>query len=86
MEKQELIEISDKMFQNINYYVIHHNFKLEVYDVTNDMLNTRLVMIDGGLAIMNNFINYIFNKIITQIIIRSTEKTIKVFVRDKKEL
>ena len=86
MKKQELIEISRKMFYNIDHYVIQHNFELEVYYITNDNLNKRLVFNGDRLEIMDNFITYIFGKVITQTIIKSLDKTIKVFVRDKKEL
>ena len=86
MNKYELIEISNKMFQDVNYYVIHHDFKLEVYYITNDKLNKRLVLNGDSLEIMVNFIDYIFGKIITQVIIKSLDKTITVFVKDKKEL
>ena len=92
MNKTEIIEISDNLFKNINYYVIHHDFELEVFYLTNDNLNKRLILskrlvFNGdSLEIMYNFISYIFDKVITQIIIKSLDKTIKVFVRDRKEL
>ena len=86
MNKNELIEISDIMFKNIIYYVIHHDFELEVYYITNDNLSKRLVFNGDSLEIMTNFITYIFGKIITQTIIKSLDKTIKVFVRDRKEI
>ena len=86
MNKKELIEISDKMFKTINHYVIHHDFKLDVYNISNGQIKEKLDMNNDCLVIMNNFIDYIFNKVIIQIIIMGTIKTIKVFVRDKKEL
>lgn len=85
MNKNELINISDNMFKNINYYVMHHDFKLEVYNMTNYNLNKRLVLNGDSLEIMTNFITYIFGKVITQTLI-SLDKTITVFVRDKKEI
>ena len=86
MNKKEIIKISDKLFKNINYYVIHHDFELEVYYITNDQLNNRLVFNGDSLEIMNKFILYLIGKVITHTTIKSLDKTIKVFVRDKKEL
>lgn len=86
MNKKELIEISDKMFKTINHYVIQHDFKIDVYNICNDNIKENLDMNDECLVIMNNFIDYIFNKVIIQIAIMGTIKTIKVFVRDKKGL
>ena len=86
MNNKELIKISDKMFQCINYYVIHHDFELEVYYITNDQLNKRLVFNGDSLEIMNNLILYLIGKVITHTTIKSLDKTIRVFVRDKKEL
>ncbi|HSH51646.1 MAG TPA: hypothetical protein VK982_07970 [Bacteroidales bacterium] len=87
MNKKDLIEISDNMFKTINYYVIQHDFKLEVYNVTNGFNNLNLKIFNGDrLEIMTNFISHIFGKVITQTIIKSLDKTITVFVRDKKEL
>lgn len=92
MNKKEIIKISDNLFKNINYYVIHHDFELEVFYLTNDNLNKRLILskrlvFNGySLEIMNKFILYIIGKVITQTIIKSSDKTIKVFVRDRKEL
>ena len=86
MKKQELIEISRKMFYDINHYVIQHDFELEVYYITNDKLNKRLVFNGDKIDIMDNFISYIFGKVITHTTIKSLDKTIRVFVRDKKEL
>ena len=86
MNKKGIIEISDNLFKNINYYVIHHDFELEVYYITNDQLNKRLVFNGDSLEIMYNFISYIFDKVITHTTIKSLDKTIRVFVRDKKEL
>lgn len=83
MKNKELNIISDRMFKDINYYVMHHDFKLEVYDITNDQLNNRLVMNGESLEIMCNFIDYLFRKVITQLIISSKDKTIKAFVREK---
>lgn len=85
MNEKELIGISDLMFKNINYYVIQHDFELEVYNMTSGQLNKRLVLNGDSLEIMTNFITYIFGKVITQTLI-SLDKTITVFVRDKKEL
>lgn len=86
MNKTEIIEISDNLFKNINYYVIHHDFELEVYYITNDQLNKRLVFYGDNLEIMNKFILYAIGKVITHTTIKSLDKTIRVFVRDKKEL
>ena len=85
MNKNELIEISDNMFKNINYYVIQHGFELEVYYIADNNLYKRVVLNGDSLEIMTNFITYIFGKVITQALI-SLDKTITVFVRDKKEL
>ena len=86
MTKKELIEISDRMFETITHYVIQHDFKIEVYNITNDKLYKRLVMNGESLVNMYNFIDYLVRKLITQIIIKGVDKTIKVFVKDKKEL
>lgn len=87
MNKNELIEISDIMFKNINYYVIQHNFKIEVYDITNDFNNLNFKIFNGDrLEIMTNFIEYIFGTVIIRTIITGLNNTITVFVRDKKEL
>lgn len=83
MSKKDLIEISDKMFETITHYVIQHDFKIEVYNITNDKLNKRLVMNGESLVNMYNFIDYIFRKVIIQITINSTIKTIKVFVKER---
>lgn len=83
MNKNELIEFSDLTFKNINYYVIQHGFELEVYNITNDKLNKRLVLNGDSIEIMINFIDYIFGKVIIQITINSTIKTIKAFVKER---
>lgn len=83
MNNKEIKEISNKMFQSINHFVIHHDFTLEVYNLTNDNLKRLVINDDDGVVLMNNFIYYIYHKIITQIIIRGLDKTIKVFVREK---
>lgn len=85
MNKKDLIDFSDIMFKNINYYVIQHGFELEVYNMTNGQVNKRLVLNGDSLEIMINFITYIYGKVITQTLI-SLDKKITVLVRDKKEL
>lgn len=83
MNEKELLKLSDSMFKNVTHYVIHHNFKLEIYDIKNDVQFKRLVMNDDeGLDIMDNFITYMNKKIITQVIIISTDKSLKVFVKE----
>lgn len=87
MNEKELTKLSEAMFKNVTHYVIHHNFKLEIYDIKNDVQFKRLVMNDDeGLDIIDDFITYMFGKIITQLIIGSADKSLKVFVKEKKEL
>ncbi len=77
------MKLQNDYFSILNKIVIQHDFKIELYDVTNDDIVRKTYEHRRSLDNMTDYIDQNMGKDITQLIINDKEKTIKVFVRKK---